>query len=116
MKGGWLKKALLALTLVLGAAPVADAASSRQHGQAVYYGGRYDRATRMTAAHRTLPFGTWVRVTHRTTGRSVVVKINDRGPFGNSQRVIDLSRTAAARLGITRQGIAPVTVTVIRRP
>lgn len=110
-----LKKAVLGLTLVLGAAPVADAASYRQHGQAVYYGGRYDRATRMTAAHRTLPFGTWVRVTHRTTGRSVVVKINDRGPFGNGRRVIDLSRTAAARLGITHQGVAPVTVTVVRR-
>ena len=70
----------------------------------------------MTAAHRTLPLGTWVRVTHTRTGRSVDVLINDRGPFGNATRVIDLSRTAAARLGILSAGQALVTVRILSRP
>lgn len=87
-----------------------------QRGYAVYYGGRFNRHTRMTAAHRTLPLGTWVRVTHTRTGRSVDVLINDRGPFGNATRVIDLSRTAAARLGILSAGRAPVTVRILSRP
>ncbi|RJF71039.1 septal ring lytic transglycosylase RlpA family protein [Deinococcus cavernae] len=87
-----------------------------QRGYAVFYGGRADRATRMTAAHRFLPFGTWVRVRYTATGRSVVVKINDRGPFNGGGRIIDLSTTAARALGITRQGVAPVSLTVLSRP
>lgn len=84
-----------------------------QSGQAVYYGGRADAETAMTAAHLTLPFGTWVRVTHARTGRSVLVKVNDRGPFGNAARVIDLSTVAARELGILSEGVAPVTVEVV---
>jgi rare lipoprotein A len=61
----------------------------------------------MTAAHRTLPFGTKVRVTNQRNGRSVVVRINDRGPFVRG-RVIDLSKAAAARLGFVRAGHAPI--------
>lgn len=91
-------------------------ASLYQRGYAVYYHGRHNRHTRMTAAHRTLPLGTWVRVTHARTGRSVDVLINDRGPFGSAARVIDLSRAAAARLGILSVGKAPVTVQVLSRP
>ncbi|WP_109808239.1 septal ring lytic transglycosylase RlpA family protein [Sphingosinithalassobacter portus] len=68
--------------------------------------------SKMTAAHRTLPFGTVVRVTDPATGRSVVVRINDRGPF-RPGRVIDLSRAAAAQLGILRRGIAPVRLQVL---
>ncbi|WP_161882106.1 septal ring lytic transglycosylase RlpA family protein [Deinococcus alpinitundrae] len=82
-------------------------------GQAVYYGGKYNPHTRLTAAHRTLPFGSWVRVT-LPSGHSVDVLINDRGPFGNSRRIIDLSRTAAARLGILGRGVAEVDVRVLR--
>jgi rare lipoprotein A len=63
----------------------------------------------LTAAHRTLPFGTMVRVTHNKTGRSVVVRINDRGPFVRG-RVIDLTPKAAAALGFT--GLAPVTLSL----
>lgn len=96
--------------------PVKPQAGLFQRGQAVFYGGRFDRATRMTAAHRTLPFGTWVRVTSVGSGRSVLVKINDRGPFGSRSRVIDLSATAARALGITRQGVAPVTLRIVSRP
>jgi len=61
----------------------------------------------LTAAHRTLPFGSMIRVTHRKTGRSVVVRINDRGPFVRG-RVIDLTPRAAAALGFS--GLAPVTL------
>ena len=57
----------------------------------------------LTAAHRTLPFGTRVRVTNPRTGLSVVVRVNDRGPF-HSSRVIDLSQEAARQIGIIRQG------------
>jgi rare lipoprotein A len=59
----------------------------------------------LTAAHRTLPFGTMVRVTHKKTGRSVVIRINDRGPFVRG-RVIDLTPKAAAAIGFS--GLAPV--------
>lgn len=68
----------------------------------------------MTAAHRTLPFGTRVRVTNTRNGRSVVVRINDRGPFVRG-RIIDVSRGAARNLGMINSGLAPVTVEVIGR-
>ena len=70
----------------------------------------------MTAAHRTLPFGTMVKVTDERTGRSVVVRINDRGPFGDHRRILDLSEAAARRLGIIDAGVAPVTIEVLSRP
>lgn len=63
----------------------------------------------LTAAHRTLPFGTRVKVTHLANGRSVTVRINDRGPVSR-QRLIDLSRAAAEQLGMLRQGVATVRV------
>ena len=66
----------------------------------------------LTAAHRTLPFGTIVRVTHLKSGRSVDVRINDRGPF-HSGRIIDLSYEAARKLGSVGRGTARVKVTVI---
>jgi rare lipoprotein A len=68
----------------------------------------------MTAAHRTLPFGTKVRVTHLGSGRSVVVSINDRGPY-IAGRIIDLSKGAAGVLGMHKQGVARVRVTVLDR-
>lgn len=68
----------------------------------------------MTAAHRTLPFGTRVRVTHLGNGRSVNVTINDRGPY-IAGRVIDLARGAARVIGMTGQGLARVNVTVLGR-
>lgn len=67
----------------------------------------------LTAAHRYLPFGTWVRVTNLNNGRSVVVRINDRGPFTRG-RVIDLSTAAAQTIGIVNSGVAPVSVEVLR--
>ena len=69
----------------------------------------------LTAAHRTLPFGTIVEVTNVETGAAVQVRINDRGPFVRS-RVIDLSHEAARRLGILREGVAQVRLTVANIP
>lgn len=69
---------------------------------------------KMTAAHRSLPFGTRVRVTNPRNGRSVVVRINDRGPFIRG-RVIDLSYGAARVLGIIRRGVAPVKIQILGR-
>lgn len=66
----------------------------------------------MTAAHKSLPFGTKVRVTNKHNGRSVVVKINDRGPYIKG-RIIDLSKAAAHKIGMQNAGVVPVTVTVL---
>jgi rare lipoprotein A len=93
-----------------------------QSGMATWYatgtmtasGERFDKNA-MTAAHRTLPFGTVVRVTHRRSRKSVTVRINDRGPFGSKKRIIDVSKAAGAKLGIIDEGVAPVTVEIIKR-
>lgn len=88
-----------------------------QSGKASWYGpGFHGRRTAsgetfnthaLTAAHRTLPFGTRVRVVNKKTGKSVVVRINDRGPFAHG-RVIDLSRASAQAIGITGVGSVEV--------
>jgi len=69
----------------------------------------------ISAAHKTLPFGTIVRVVDLDTGRSVVVRINDRGPFIKG-RIIDLSKGAAEKLGIVDKGIAHVGLRIVRWP
>jgi rare lipoprotein A len=99
------------------AKPIYGGGSGSETGVASYYwqpqplasGGRFN-PNAMTAAHKTLPFGTRVRVTDKSSGRSVDVTINDRGPY-IAGRIIDLSKAAAASLGITGRGIAPVSVT-----
>ena len=77
-------------------------------------GERYDPALAQ-AAHRTLPFGTIVRVTDRKSGKAVVVRITDRGPYGKG-RIIDLSHAAAERIGLLRQGVTDVRVDVLELP
>lgn len=67
---------------------------------------------KLTAAHRTLPLGTWVDVVNATSGQSVRVKINDRGPFVKG-RIIDLSREAARQVGAIGPGVVPVRITVV---
>jgi rare lipoprotein A len=67
----------------------------------------------LTAAHLGLPFGTRVRVINMDNGRSVVVRINDRGPFAHG-RVIDLSRGAAEAIGVVSSGVAPVRLELVR--
>jgi len=81
------------------------------HGRRTANGERFDM-NRMTAAHRTLPFGSRVRVTNPRTGASVVVTINDRGPFHGS-RIIDVSRAAADELGLIRRGKGTVELALL---
>ncbi|MCY1302115.1 rare lipoprotein A [compost metagenome] len=76
------------------------------HGKRTASGERFNQNA-LTAAHRSLPFGTRVKVTNLGNGRSVVVRINDRGPFGRG-RIIDVSKAAAERLNMLRTGTARV--------
>jgi rare lipoprotein A len=132
------RRTLIGLVLVVGCATgprVADepayapASRDREEGLASWYGkefhGRitasgvpFDRMA-MVAAHPTLPFGTRVRVHRVSTGRTVTVRIVDRGPAGKPRRagvVIDLSEGAAQKLGIIRAGRARVQLEVLERP
>ena len=86
--------------------------AARFQGRRTASGVRYDSGE-MMAAHRTLPFGTRVRVTHLRNRRSVVVTVVDRGPFRRG-RIIDLSRKAAGELGFVKEGVARVSVQVLR--
>ena len=81
------------------------------HGRTTASGEPFDMFT-LTAAHRTLPFGTRVRVTNLETGRSVVVRVNDRGPFA-AARIIDVSYAAAKALGMVGAGVARVEMVVL---
>jgi rare lipoprotein A len=105
-----------ALTLLTFFAAASFAEAKEQRGIAsIYAGGRTANgeralANRLTAAHRTLPFGTHVRVTNRRNGKSVVVRINDRGPFRRG-RVIDMTPAGAKAIGF--RGLTPVTLTVV---
>ncbi len=85
-------------------------ASNYSSGKVTANGERYDPRG-VSAAHKTLPFGTRVAVVNRRTGRSIVVRINDRGPFVKG-RIIDLSKGAARALG--SGGVAPVCIRVLR--
>jgi rare lipoprotein A len=97
--------------------PGGGAAPPLEEGIASYYGAKFHRRAtasgetyskyEMTAAHRTLPFGTRLRVTHLGNGREVTVRVNDRGPFVEG-RIIDLSYAAASALGMIRDGTAKV--------
>lgn len=81
------------------------------HGRKTASGERYNQ-NKMTAAHKTLPFGTRVRVKNRDNGKNVVVVINDRGPFAKG-RIIDVSRAAAKKLGMLGAGTAKVSIKVV---
>ena len=83
------------------------------HGRTTANGERFNQNA-MTAAHRSLPFGTRVKVTNLNNGRSVIVRINDRGPFAKG-RVIDLSKAAAGVIGMLSSGTAPVRLQVLGR-
>jgi rare lipoprotein A len=100
-----------------------------QHGLASYYAAQFQgdetasgrpfdhRA--MVGAHRTLPLGTVVRVTNVQNGRSVRIRIIDRGPYGTNRRkgtIVDLSRAAARRLRMVHDGLVPVRLQVVRLP
>jgi rare lipoprotein A len=86
----------------------------RFHGRRTASGERFDQGA-YSAAHKTLPFGTTVRVTRTDTGKSVIVRINDRGPLSKG-RIIDLSRQAAGELAMVEKGLVAVKVEVLRSP
>lgn len=102
--------------------PSSTTTKMAQSGVASYYGpGFHGRRTAngeafdmhaMTAAHRTLPFGTKVKVTNLANGKSAIVRVNDRGPYANG-RIIDLSVAAAKQIGSTSSGKAHVTLEVL---
>src|SRR5262245_33430449 len=109
---------------VVAPTPPAGNPSSEMEGLASYYaepyhgrktanGETFDTYNAMTAAHRTLPFNTVVRVTNKTNGREVDVRINDRGPFVDG-RVIDLSLVAARSIDMVRAGVAPVRLAILK--
>ncbi|RLB90912.1 MAG: septal ring lytic transglycosylase RlpA family lipoprotein [Deltaproteobacteria bacterium] len=105
--------------------PKRDAVGFRQRGIASWYGedfhghrtasGEIYNMHAMTAAHKTLPLGTYVRVHNLRNGKKVVVRINDRGPFVRG-RIIDLSRRAAKRIGLVGPGTAPVEIVALGIP
>ena len=119
-----MRPALLLIVAIFSLAARAGAAerSPFQRGKASWYhesqrtasGGRFDPNS-LTAAHRTLPFGTLVRVTNVNSHRSTVVRINDRGPYGRG-RIIDVSRAAARELQMIQSGTATVTVEIVAQP
>ncbi|MBN2341507.1 MAG: septal ring lytic transglycosylase RlpA family protein [Deltaproteobacteria bacterium] len=89
--------------------------ADKLHGRATASGELYDK-TKLTAAHKTLPFGTTVKVTNVSNMKTVIVRVNDRGPFGDRKRIIDLSREAAERIDMIRQGITEVEVEILELP
>jgi rare lipoprotein A len=115
MAGNSLTKIFVLSSLVASTVAMSTIASAQSGIASVYSEGPTATGERvvasgMTAAHRTLPFGTMVRVTNTSNGRSVVVRINDRGPFVKG-RIIDLTPGAAHAIGIA--GLGPVTVDVV---
>jgi len=103
----------LALAIVL--APIATCPVHAESGMAAFYGGGRTASgevtgpTGLTAAHRTLPFGTNVLVTNVGNGRTVIVRITDRGPYGRG-RIIDVSRAAARELDMIESGTTMVSI------
>ena len=115
MAGNSLTKIVILSYLVVSTIAIPTIASAQTGIASVYSEGPTATGERvvasgMTAAHRTLPFGTMVRVTNTSNGRSVVVRINDRGPFVKG-RIIDLTPGAAHAIGIA--GLGAVTVDVV---
>jgi rare lipoprotein A len=106
------------------AAPRAMPSRHELEGLASFYAEPYGRRTAngeifdtykdMTAAHRTLPFNTMIRVTNQLNSESVDVRINDRGPFVHG-RVIDLSVAAAEKIGMVQAGVVPVKITILQQ-
>ena len=111
---------LVALTVAMSAR--AQSVGDRETGITAVYSDALDRhvtasgqlydKTKLTAAHRTLPFGTTIKVTNLKNHTSVVLRVNDRGPF-HKDRILDISAAAAVHLGFSRLGVGEVTLEVI---
>jgi rare lipoprotein A len=125
----WVLSSIVALLVIPVGCAGTDSSPAQvgaiQHGYASWYGANSGKSTasgerfdegQLTAAHRHLPFGTIVRVTNERNGRSVEVRINDRGPWSGGDRIIDVSSSAADRLDMKTSGIIPVRVEVVTLP
>jgi rare lipoprotein A len=97
-----------------GLAGIASWYGDHWQGRKTASGTRFD-VKKLTAAHRTLPLNTRVRVTNLDNGKSVIVLVNDRGPYVDG-RVIDLSTAAARRLGMVKKGLVPVRIEIVPPP
>ncbi|GEO05622.1 hypothetical protein AAE02nite_32860 [Adhaeribacter aerolatus] len=121
LKFRWLFLGLILLVM----ASCTGSRAFTQTGNASFYSNKFQgkkmangqpyRKRKLTAAHNTLPFGTKVKVKNQENGRTVKVKITDRGPHSRN-RILDLSLAAARRLDMVQSGVVPVTIKVIRRP
>lgn len=117
-----IRMAAAAVTVALGSAVMAMPASAKNGcGGASWYAlhsktasGERINPAKLTAAHRSLRFGTKLRVTNSRNGKSVIVRINDRGPFIRG-RILDLSKAAASQIGMTRAGHAKVCYEIVSR-
>jgi len=117
-----LKKTMLILVALVASQ---FASSHQQHGKASFYhyvdskvrltanGEKFDSG-KLTAAHKTLPFGTHVRVTNLKNNKSIVVRVNDRGPFIKG-RVIDITKHGAEKLDFIKSGVVPVKLEIVKR-
>lgn len=113
----------LCLSSCAGSAPAFGEKGYTEEGKASYYARKFQgrkmangdpyRRGKLTAAHKTLPFGTKVKVTNLQTNETVKVKITDRGPFVRG-RIVDLSESAAKRVGMLKAGVVPVKVKVVK--
>ena len=122
MPANTLRIATAAAIVAAGSFAIPSAAMAKQCGNASWYGpGFHGRTTAngekfnqnaLTAAHKRLPFGAKIKVTNQLNGKSLTLRVNDRGPFAKG-RILDASMAAARKLGFQSRGHAPVCVTVI---
>ena len=131
-RGWWLlalAAAAIAVMVAAGRTAASDSSSPVQFGLASWYGpgfhgeetasGEIFDQREMVAAHRSLPLGSVIRVTNLENGRSVILRVIDRGPYGRNFRngtIVDVSRGAARRLGFIKTGLVRVRVEVVRQP
>ena len=116
------RRSFLVLGVLAMALPFGAARAGIQEGTVSWYGGQFHKrptasgelfnTNALTMAHPTLPFGTKVKVTNLSNGRSVVVRVNDRGPF-IGHRIADLSKAAAETLGMMRRGVAHARIEIL---
>ncbi|MFT5618999.1 MAG: rare lipoprotein A [Arenicella sp.] len=114
--------AILIPFLILSASGFAQKVGDKARGKASYYHSKFNgkktasgeiySASKMTCAHRTLPYGTMLKVTNRKNQKAVIVKVNDRGPFAKG-RIVDLSFKAASKIDMIRDGIADVEIEIV---
>ena len=88
--------------------------ANRYVGRTMACGGTYQKS-KMVAAHRSLPCGTRVRITNRRNGKTVRVRVKDRGPYGDKKLKFDVSRRAARRLGMIKAGRVPIKAVILHK-